>query len=132
MQKRFEPITDRTEEILDYIMGVPEIPDDMGVQFKIRLCSEEAVTNIVYYAYSEGNGFLDVVTKAEDGCFSITLIDAGIPFDPLANPDPDLTLSAEERQIGGLGIFLCKQMMDEVSYAYKEGCNVLTMKIKYQ
>lgn len=131
MLKRFIPITDRTEEILDYIMGVPEIPEDLGVQFKIRLCSEEAVTNIVYYAYEGGNGFLDVVTEAENGCFSITLVDAGIPFDPLSNPDPDITLSAEERHIGGLGIFLCKQMMDEVSYSYKDGCNILNMKIKY-
>jgi anti-sigma regulatory factor (Ser/Thr protein kinase) len=59
---------------------------------------------------------------------SIELRDAGKPFNPLDNPDPDITLGAEERQIGGLGIFLCKKMMDEVSYRYTDGCNVLTMK----
>lgn len=132
MQKRFEPIKDRAYEILDFIMGVPEIPSDEGVQFKVRLCSEEAVANIVEYAYQDGNGFLEVSTASEDGSFVITLKDGGIPFDPLANPEPDITLSAEERQIGGLGIFLCKQMMDEVGYAYQDGCNVLTMKINYQ
>ena len=63
-----------------------------------------------------------------DRVSSIELRDAGKPFNPLDNPDPDITLGAEERQIGGLGIFLCKKMMDEVSYRYTDGCNVLTMK----
>ena len=57
----------------------------------------------------------------------ITLRDAGKPFDPLAKEDPDITLSAEERKIGGLGIFLCKKLMDSVRYEYKDGCNIFTM-----
>lgn len=56
------------------------------------------------------------------------MTDSGIPFDPLAKPDPDITLSAEERQIGGLGIFMMKMTMDDVSYVYKDGQNILTMK----
>lgn len=132
MQKRFEPIEGRTAEIVDYIMSVPELPSDDGVQFKLRLCSEEAVVNVVDYAYPCGNGFLEVGTSVESGSFVLTLKDGGIPFDPLANPDPDITLAADERQIGGLGIFLCKQMMDEVGYSYKDGCNILTMRIKNQ
>lgn len=130
MQKRFEPIAGQCGTIVEHIMAVPEMPDDPGIQFKVRLCSEEAVANVVDYAYGDGDGFLEVTTDVADGSFIITLKDAGMPFDPLKNPDPDITLSADERKIGGLGIFLCKQMMDEVHYAYCGGCNVLTMKIK--
>lgn len=131
MQKRFEPISGKVEEIVEYIMDVPELPADEGIKFKVRLCAEEAVVNIVDYAYPDcRDGFIDVGTETADGCFILTLRDGGTPFDPLANPDPDITLSADERKIGGLGIFLCKQMMDEVSYSYLDGCNILTMKIK--
>lgn len=131
MQKRFEPISGRVEEIVEYIMDVPELPADEGIKFKVRLCAEEAVVNIVDYAYPDDrDGFIDVRTETADGYFILTLRDGGTPFDPLANPDPDITLSADERKIGGLGIFLCKQMMDEVSYSYADGCNILTMMIK--
>ena len=132
MKIRFEPITDKADTILESIMSAPEIPADPGLQFKIRLCSEEAVVNVVNYAYKDGDGFLEVDTEASEGWFSVTLKDAGTPFDPLGAPDPDITLAADEREIGGLGIFLCKQMMDEVAYAFKDGCNILTMKIKTQ
>ena len=96
---------------------------------KIRLSIEEVVENIVQYAYEDGAGSMDVQISKEDADFMLTikLTDQGVPFNPLEMPDPDLSLSAEDRQIGGLGIFLCKQMMDEVSYSYENGCNVLTM-----
>ena len=58
--------------------------------------------------------------------------DAGVPFNPLDKDDPDITLSAEDRPIGGLGIFLCKQMMDHVEYHYEDGCNVLIMEKKIE
>ena len=58
----------------------------------------------------------------------VTFLDSGTPFDPLAREDPDVTLSAEERQIGGLGIFMTKKTMDDVSYVYRDGQNVLTLK----
>ena len=58
----------------------------------------------------------------------ITFIDNGIPYDPLKKEDPDITLSAEERDIGGLGIYMVKKTMDAVSYEYKDGCNILTIK----
>ncbi len=61
---------------------------------------------------------------------TITFLDHGVPFDPLAKADPDLSLDAEERQIGGLGIFLTRQIMDDVAYAYKNGQNILTLKKK--
>ena len=57
----------------------------------------------------------------------VTFIDSGMPFDPLKKEDPDVTLPAEEREIGGLGIYMTKQAMDEVSYEYKDGQNILTL-----
>ena len=60
----------------------------------------------------------------------ITFIDKGVPYDPLAKADPDITLSAEEREIGGLGIFMVKKSMDEITYEYKDGQNILAIKKK--
>jgi anti-sigma regulatory factor (Ser/Thr protein kinase) len=59
---------------------------------------------------------------------TVTMSDSGVPYDPLAKDDPDVTLSAEDRQIGGLGIFLTKKLMDDMSYEYKDGKNILTLR----
>jgi len=127
---RFEPIKERCAEIVEQLMGAPEMPQDDELLFKIRLCVEEVVENIVSYAYSRGDGWLEAETSNVDGSLVITLRDAGTPFNPLDIPEPDITLSAEERQIGGLGIFLCKKMMDSVTYNYEDGCNILALSIK--
>lgn len=129
MKKRFEPIIDKCGEIIDYLMSSPDIPKDEALQFKIRLSIEEAVENVVRYAYEGGLGWIEVGTEldAEGVMLTILLRDAGVPFNPLDKPDPDITLSAEERQIGGLGIFLCKQLMDHIEYKYEDGCNILLM-----
>lgn len=130
MKKRFEPIKDKCGEIIDYLMSSPDIPDDDGLQFKIRLSIEEAVENVVQYAYEGGLGWIEVGTELDPTGLMLTveLRDAGVRFNPLDAPDPDLTLSAEDRPIGGLGIFLCKQLMDNVQYHYMDNCNILTMK----
>lgn len=132
MQKRFDPIMDKCGEIIEYLMSSPDMPKDDSLQFKIRLSIEEAVENVVRYAYEDGCGWLEVGTELDDHDLMLTVIlkDAGVPFNPLQMDEPDLTLSAEERKIGGLGIFLCKQMMDSVEYNYSDGCNILTMKKK--
>jgi len=127
---RFEPITEKCAEIVEQLMSAPEMPQDDDLLFKIRLRVEEAVENIVNYAYLRGDGWLEAQTDNEDGSLIITLRDAGTPFNPLDKPDPDITLSADERELGGLGIFLCKKMMDSVKYEYKDNCNILTMSIK--
>ncbi|MBQ6072404.1 MAG: ATP-binding protein [Bacteroidales bacterium] len=129
MKKRFEPIMDKCGEIVDYLMSSPDIPQDSSLRFKIRLSVEEAVENVVRYAYEGGVGWIEVGTglDPEGVMLTILLKDAGVPFNPLDKPDPDVTLSAEERQIGGLGIFLCKKLMDHIEYKYEDGCNVLTM-----
>lgn len=110
-------------------MGSPDIPDDENLRFKVRLSIEEAVENVVQYAYEGGLGWIEVGTELDASGLQLTveLRDAGVPFNPLETPDPDITLSAEERKVGGLGIFLCKQLMDNVRYNYENHCNVLTM-----
>jgi len=129
MKKRFDPIIDKCGEIIDYLMSSPDIPKDEALQFKIRLSIEEAVENVVRYAYEGGMGWLEVGTELDPEGVMLTILlkDAGVPFNPLERSDPDVTLPAEEREIGGLGIFLCKKLMDHIEYKYEDGCNVLTM-----
>ena len=97
---------------------------------QIRLASEEIFVNIAHYAYAPDKGKAKVrVEVTEDPVtVSITFIDKGVPYDPLAKEDPNIHLDADERQIGGLGIFLVKQTMDDVNYEYKDGQNILTLK----
>lgn len=97
--------------------------------FNLNLVLEEAVSNIIYYAYPK-NVEHEIVVQAEliDKSLVFTLTDRGKPFDPTQVADADITLSGEERQIGGLGIFLIKQIMNEVEYQRVEGRNVFTLK----
>lgn len=129
MKKRFNPIKDKSSEIIEYLMSSPDIPDDEALKFKLRLSIEEAVENVVRYAYDGGIGWLEVGTSLDHDSLILTieLRDAGVPFNPLEREDPDVSLPAEEREIGGLGIFLCKKMMDTIDYRYEDGNNVLTM-----
>lgn len=129
MLKRFEPIASKCGEIVEFVMASPDIPDDPALAFKIRLSVEEVVENVVNYAYEGGMGWLEAGTELDESGVVLTIVikDAGVPFNPLEKEDPDITASAEERQIGGLGIFLCKQLMDGIVYRYEDGCNILTM-----
>lgn len=124
----FDPVAGKTAEIIETLMQSEDMTEDPALQFKLRLCIEEVVENIVSYAYEDGNGSVEVGTSLnEDNRLCITFKDSGVHFDPLAKPDPDITLSAEDRQIGGLGIFLCKQLMDDIKYTYENGQNILVM-----
>ena len=129
MKKRFNPIKDKSSEIIEFLMASPDMPTDETLCFKIRLSVEEAVENVVRYAYEGGIGWLEAGTSLDKDSLVLTieLRDAGVPFNPLEHEDPDITLSAAEREVGGLGIFLCKQMMDSLSYRYEDGNNILTM-----
>lgn len=128
--KKFEPIKEKCGEIVDYILASHDMPSDDSQLFKLRLSVEEAVQNVVDYAYKNGDGFLEVSTeKDNDNVLQIQLKDAGKRFNPVEKEDPDVTLSADEREIGGLGIFLCKKLMDNVSYKYEDGCNNLTLEM---
>jgi len=132
MKKLFNPIKDKSGEIIEFLMSSPDMPSDEDLRFKLRLSIEETVENVVQYAYKDSIGWMEVGTDLDKKglILTVTLKDAGKQFNPLDKPDPDVNLPLEEREIGGLGIFLCKQLMDEVSYRYEEGCNILTMKKK--
>ena len=100
---------------------------------QMNLAVEECVVNVVDYAYPEDTqGDIMVDVEANEGCLSFSVSDQGVAFDPTKKGDVDTPLPAEERQIGGLGIFLIKSIMDDVSYERSEGRNVLTMKKYYK
>ena len=88
---------------------------------------DEIFTNIVNYAYGAKGGKVEIAFSCKDGIAQITFADNGVPYDPLKKDDPDLTLSPEEMQIGGLGIFIAKNNMDAISYRYENNRNILTM-----
>jgi len=128
MHKRFEPIEGRNADIIESVLSSPEVinlPED--IKFKIRLCVEEVEENILGYS---GTTWIEVTAENKDGYLSIGFRDGGIEFDPLAKEDPDINAPLEERAVGGLGIFLCKQMMDSVNYSYENKCNFFEMKLK--
>ena len=97
---------------------------------QLRMAMEELYVNIANYGYPAGDGWAEIHGAVEDGVAIFTLIDGGMPFDPLAKPDPDVLLSGEERGIGGLGIYMVKRMVDAVEYVYRDGCNRLTLRKK--
>lgn len=95
---------------------------------KIRMAVEELYVNVSLYAYPAADGWVEIRGSVEDGVATFQLIDGGKPFNPLAKQDPDILLSGEERNIGGLGIFMVKNMVDELEYDYRDGCNRLTLR----
>ncbi len=98
---------------------------------QLDLALEEAATNVIMYAYPEGEkGKAELKMELKDGQILSILSDSGTPFDPLQRPDVNLDVSLEERKIGGLGIHLIKKIMNEVHYEYTDGKNVLTMTYK--
>ena len=101
----------------------------MKTQTAICVALEEVFVNVAHYAYPDGEGSVKLGIGFEEEGRTVTfrMSDQGIPFDPLKKPDPDITLSAEEREIGGLGIFIAKKTMDTISYTYENGENILTM-----
>ena len=101
----------------------------MATQIAIDVAVEELFVNIASYAYDGKTGTVTVRVTLHDKPLAaeITFIDSGKPYDPLAKPDPDVTLSAKDRQKGGLGIFMVKNTMDDMKYEYKDGKNVLTL-----
>ena len=99
----------------------------MKAQMQIDVAIDELFGNIAHYAYPDGTGDATVRFEFEEATrtASIAFIDGGVPFNPLEKTDPDVTLSAEERAIGGLGIFLVKRTMDRLEYRHEDGRNVL-------
>lgn len=100
------------------------------IQFQIDIAAEEIYVNIAHYAYSPGTGpaTIELDFKGEPPLAELRFIDEGKPYNPLANDSPDITLSAEERKIGGLGILLTKKSMDAVEYRFEGNKNILTIR----
>ena len=119
------------EEVQTFIGERLEAVDcPMKVQMQIEIAVEEVFINIASYAYApgKGNAVVRVELSEDPAAVTITFMDHGMPYDPLAREDPDLTVPAEERQIGGLGVFMVKKTMDGVTYEYKDGKNTLTLR----
>lgn len=95
-----------------------------------QISTDEACSNIIAYAYPNHGGPIRVACESGDGWLVITVADDGVPFDPLAIPEPDLTSSLDEHTVGGLGIHLIRSLMDKVAYERRDGQNVLVMKKK--
>ena len=96
-------------------------------RLQVQLAVDEIFTNIATYAYGAEGGKVEISFSCKDGIAEITFADSGTPYDPLKKDDPDITLSPEEMQIGGLGIFIAKNNMDAISYRYENNRNILTM-----
>lgn len=101
---------------------------DMEIAMSLNLAIEEAVVNVMSYAYPDGaQGDVKIESAVAPNQITFVITDNGIPFDPTAKEDVDVTLSAEERPIGGLGIHLIRQIMTHISYERKDGKNILTL-----
>lgn len=121
------------EKLDELLMGLRIDMEQKGCpadkRTSLEICVEEIFVNIASYAYGEATGKVCITEEVTDSSITLCFQDQGIPYDPLAKNDPDITLPAQERQIGGLGVYMVKIMMDDVSYEYKDGYNCLTMKM---
>ncbi len=121
-----------SKENLDQVIGfISECLEAAQCPFKqkmqLEVAAEEIFVNIASYAYDSATGRAEIEFSCEDDAVSITFADRGAAFDPLGKEDPDISLSAEERKIGGLGIFMVKKTMDNVTYRRENDRNILTI-----
>ena len=130
MNKTFPAKIEALSDVLGFVdQTLESFACPMKVQTAVCVAIEEIFVNVAHYAYGDGEGDMTLGIGFDEGSRTITfrMSDQGTPFDPLQKPDPDVTLSAEDREIGGLGIFITKKTMSSVTYAYENGENVLTM-----
>ena len=135
MSKAKEMTVDATieniEKVTDFVNAeLEELCCPVRTQIQLDVAIDELFSNIARYAYDPETGPATVLVEVEEEPLAviITFIDNGKPFDPLKTADPDTTLSAEEREIGGLGLFMVKKTMDDICYEYKDGKNILRIK----
>lgn len=131
-EKEFLALPESLEAVNTYVeeeLDIMDCPDTLKA--KIMVAVEEVFLNIANYAYGEGKGSMRLEILSDDeNNVELVFKDRGIPFDPLAKKDPKLDESLEERNIGGLGIFMVKKIMDYVEYRYEDGQNIFTMRKK--
>jgi len=124
-------IVENTATVTEFVNEQLEVLNcPMKAQMQIDIAIDELFGNIAHYAYNPdvGSATVRVEVTEEPLAVIITFIDGGVPYDPLKSADPDTTLSAEDRQLGGLGIYMVKKSMDEISYEYRDGKNILSIK----
>lgn len=124
-------LTENLPQVLEFIdQQLEEYNCPMKILSQIDLAVEEIFVNIASYAYNPEVGPATIKTEVLENPLTVVIsfVDNGVQYDPLAKPDPNTKLSADERPIGGLGIFLAKKTMDDINYEYKEGQNILTIK----
>lgn len=116
-------------QLNDFIEAVAErLGIEPSTALQLQLAVEEAVVNVMDYAYPPDSvGEVSVATTSDGQCLKIVITDSGVPFDPTEQEKADISLTVEERQVGGLGILLVSEIMDAVSYERKDGKNVLTL-----
>ena len=129
-----EAKVDNLTQVLSFVdEALESLECSMKEQIQVDVAVEEIYVNIASYAYGDETGIAEICLDYDDSPESgkwiqIRFSDTGVPYDPLKKEDPRIDMPAEEREIGGLGIFLAKKNMDEISYEYEEGQNILTMK----
>ena len=122
--RTFKAQTEALSDVLGFVdLMLEKYECPMKLQMAICVAIEEVFVNVARYAYQDGEGevSLGIGLEPESRTVTFRLSDRGVPFDPLKKPDPDITLSADDREIGGLGIFITKKTMDSVEYAYENG-----------
>ncbi len=127
-QITLEAAIDNLSKAIDFIDGCLEGMDcPLKKQMQVDVAVEELFVNVAHYAYPGTKGDVTITFETESGPARalITLTDSGIPFNPLEREDPDITLKAEERGVGGLGIFMVKKSVDAIEYRYSGGKNIL-------
>ena len=131
MKMTVDATVDNLSKVLAFIDEQLEANNcPMRVMLEIDVAAEEIFVNVASYAYTSGIGSvaIEVIFEEKPKAVAIRFIDSGIPYNPLKKEDPDVTLPAEKRGIGGLGVFMVKKSMDEVTYEYKDGKNHLTIR----
>ena len=127
---KIEAKVENLDKVTEFVDGLLEAYDcPMKTMMRIDVAVEEIFVNVAHYAYTPDTGDVEICVdvSGEPPCAAITFTDSGVPYDPLAKEDPDVTQSVEERPIGGLGIYMVKNIMDDVEYEYKDGQNIFTI-----
>ncbi|RHV49371.1 ATP-binding protein [Lachnospiraceae bacterium OM04-12BH] len=126
-----EAIVEQIETVTEFVNAELEKLDcPMKARIQLDIAIDEIVSNIAYYAYGEKTGTVTVRIEAlqEENGVQLMFLDSGVPYDPLTRQDPDISAEIEEREEGGLGIFLVRKTMDDMKYEYKDGQNCLTIR----
>ena len=121
---------DKVSELATFVEGICESLDfDPVTTMQMNLAIEEAVVNVMSYAYPQGvEGYVNIEAQANESRLKFVITDTGVPFDPTTKAEVDTTLSTEERDIGGLGIHLVRTIMDSINYERVDGKNILTLR----